>query len=333
MIKRLRSDEGGNYFAKPKSNIAFISSGSKLLDLALGGGWAERRIANVVGDKSSGKTLLMIEAAANFAIKYPKGKIMYREAESAFDIPYAKALGMPIDQVDFGDPEKPFETVEELHADIVSCIKKSKGPILYILDSLDALSDQAEMERDMGEGSYGAEKAKKLSQMFRRITSQMASSNMTLIIVSQVRDKIGVTFGRKTTRSGGRALDFYASQVLYVSHIGVVPKTVNGIKRPVAIYIKAKVDKNKCSLPFREAEFKIIFGYGIDDIEACLYWLKETKYLSDLELTELGMKEYLRTLNRKSDDEYWKEVKHIHQVIGRRWWDVEKSFLPNRRKY
>lgn len=333
MVKRLRSEEGGNYFAKPKSNTVFISSGSKLLDLALGGGWAERRIANVVGDKSTGKTLIMIEAAANFAIKYPKGEIKYREAESAFDIPYAKALGMPVDQVDFGDPSKPLETIEDLFADIGSCIKKSKGPILYILDSLDALSDQAEMERDIGEGSYGAEKAKKLSQMFRRITSQMVSSNMTLIIVSQVRDKIGVTFGRKTTRSGGRALDFYASQVLYISHIGVVTKTVSNIKRPYGVEIKAKVDKNKVGLPLREAEFKIIFGFGIDDVEACLDWLKETKYLGDLELTESGMKEYLRELNRKSDDQYWKEVKRIHSVIGRRWWDVEKHFLPNRKKY
>ncbi len=330
MVKRLRSDGGGNYFAKPKSNIAFISSGSKLRDLARGGGWAERRIANVVGDKSTGKTLLMIEVAANFAIKYPKSRIKYREAESAFDIPYAEALGMPIERVDF---ENSLETVEDMFKDLSACIKKANGPVLYILDSLDALSDQAEMGRDFGEASYGAQKAKDLSKLFRTLTSQMAAAEITLMIVSQVRDKIGVSFGRKTTRSGGRAMDFYASQVLYISSLGALIKTVSNIKRPYGIEIKAKVDKNKIGLMGREAQFEIIFGYGIDDAAACMDWLKETKYLGDLDLAESGMKEYMRKLNRMPDAEYHKEVRRIHNVVGRRWWDVEKSFLPSRKKY
>src|ERR1700760_3438075 len=81
---------GGLYFGKPRTDMQFISSGSTMLDLALGGGWARRRIANVVGDSSSGKTLLMIEMAANFVMQEPKARIRYREAEEAFDDNYAK---------------------------------------------------------------------------------------------------------------------------------------------------------------------------------------------------------------------------------------------------
>src|ERR1019366_3976564 len=98
-MKRERVKPGGNYFSSPKTGIEFISSGCHNLDLALGGGWAEGRVSNIVGDKSTGKSLLAIEACANFAIKYPKGTIRYREAEAAFDRPYAEALGMPVDHV------------------------------------------------------------------------------------------------------------------------------------------------------------------------------------------------------------------------------------------
>src|ERR1700678_202644 len=139
MVKRVRvGTAGGSYFASPKKNLNFVRSGSKLLDLALGGGWAKGRIANIIGDKSTGKSLLCIEAAANFVNQYPKGQVKYRESEAAFDIPYAEALGMPVNNVDFGN--KPIETVEDLFEDLDGVIKKASGPILYICDSLDSLS-------------------------------------------------------------------------------------------------------------------------------------------------------------------------------------------------
>jgi len=95
-MKRERLDNGGgSYFATPKQDVSFISTGCRVLDLALGGGWAERRIANIVGDKSVGKTLLMIEASANFARKYDDGKIYYRECEAAFQPLYVAELGLP----------------------------------------------------------------------------------------------------------------------------------------------------------------------------------------------------------------------------------------------
>src|SRR4029077_5465548 len=240
-------------------------------DLALGGGWAERRIANIVGDKSTGKTLLCIEASANFAVKYPKSKIRYRECESAFQRGYAAALGLPLAQVDFGDEQ--LQTVEDFFADISAVAKGAKRPELYIVDSLDALSDKAELGRDIEEGSYGSQKAKKLSEMFRRTVRDLASSNVTMIIVSQVRDKIGQSYGRQSSRSGGRALDFYASQVVWLSQLGRLTRTISKIKRPVGIKLKAQLDKNKIALPFREAEFSLVFGWGIDDTRACLDFL------------------------------------------------------------
>lgn len=300
---------GGSYFSTPNTSIEFISTGCKTLDLALGGGWAEGRIINIIGDKSSGKTLQCIEASANFCMKYAKAKVRYREAEAAFDKSYAEALGMPIHRIDFGD--KPLETVEDLFEDITYYCERATGPELYICDSLDALSDRAELGRDINEGTYGAQKAKQLSQLFRRLTRVMAKSQMTLIIVSQIRDKMNIRFGKKVSRTGGRALDFYASQVVYLQQIKTLSKTIKKIKRPIGIKILAKCDKNKVSLPFRQATYPIIFGYGVDDRQACIDFLKEI----GTSVPENA------------------SLKLLHKRTTRRWYEIEDSFLPKKKKY
>lgn len=309
MADRVLIKPGGSYFGKPKKDIQFFSTGCKTLDLALGGGWVESRIINIVGDKSTSKTSLAIEASANFTIKYPKGMIRYRECESAFDMQYAAALGMPTEKIDFGSD--PLDTVEDLFEDLQKVIAKARTPELYIVDSLDALSDRAELERDMDKGSYGAQKAKNLSQMFRRLVRALNRSKVTLIIVSQVRSKIGISFGRDTTRSGGRALDFYATHVLFLARLGSIVKTANGMKRPIGIRVKAKVDKNKVGLPFREAEFVVRFGYGIDDEEACLAYLKQAK------------------VPHKDTD----PLPTLHKLVEDHWWATEQKLLPTKPKY
>lgn len=325
-----RSVLGGNYFSSPKTQIEFIPTGCKVLDLALGGGWAENRIANIVGDKATSKTLLCIESAVNFARKYKSGRILYREAEAAFDQPYAEALGMPKGRVEFGD--EPFETIEDVFDDLMKVVEE-KERTLYIIDSLDALTDRAELGRDMSEGSYGMEKAKKLSQLFRRLVRKMANSHLTMIVVSQVRSNIGVTFGRSTTRSGGRALDFYASQVLYLANTGKIAKQIGGVSRPVGIDVLAKVDKNKVSLPFREAQFSVQFGYGIDDLMACLEWLKSVKSLKLLDVADADLKKYAARVNSYEDKEYFEAIDHIHKIVEDRWYEIEESFMPKRSKY
>jgi len=255
-------------------NTEFIPTGSTLLDLAIGGGWASGRVFNIVGDKSSGKTLLAIECYANFHRMYPKGRMRYGEAEAAFDDEYAQTLGFP-DCVE--KPEKPLETVEDFYKDLQEFSSKP-GPSLYILDSLDALSDEAEKGRDIAaENTYGTGKAKKMSELFRRLVQSLSANNCTLGVISQVRENIGVTFGESKSRSGGKALDFYSSQIVWLAEIEKLKRTYKEQERVVGVAVKAKVKKCKVGLPFREAEFKIIFGYGIDDQISILDWLASLK--------------------------------------------------------
>jgi recombination protein RecA len=330
-VRIAKGGAGGSYFAAPKTKLKFIKTGCQVLDLALGGGWCIGRVANIVGDKSTGKTLLCIEACANFALQYPKGRIKYIEAESAFDKGYAAALGMPIERVDFH--EGPMEAVEDLFEALEKIVAAAKTPTLVIMDSLDALSDREELDRDMDKGSYGADKAKKMSQLFRRLVRQIEQKEITLIIVSQVRDKIGVSFGRKTTRSGGRALDFYATHVLYLAHLGQITKTVSGQKRVIGVKVKAKVDKNKVSLPFREADFSIRFGYGVDDAQACVDWLEAVGHVKDTGLKKGDTKFYLSELLEMSAGEAQEIIDDLRAKTEQRWYEIETKLIPPRSKY
>lgn len=302
---------GGLYFSRPKTDVQFIPSGSKMLDLALGGGWARKRIANIVGDSSTGKTLLAIEASANFVMVEPKAKIRYREAEEAFDNNYAAALGFPLEKVDFGEP---LSTVEDMFEDIQKVVEGAKGPELYIVDSLDALSDRAEMDRDIDQGSYGSQKAKKLSELFRRCVSGLSEKDITLMIISQVRDNIGaMPFQKKHVRSGGRALNFYCSQTVWLSQLGKLDRTVSNVKRITGVKIKAAVEKNKIGLPYREAEFPIMFGWGIDDYKSCAeFWKQVTGEIVSQKTISL---------------------KDLQDMVSKEWWDIESKFLRTDSKY
>lgn len=146
----------------------------------------------------SHNSLLCIEAAANFHHQFPNGKIIYLEAEAAFDESYAEALGMPVTSVNFVGEDLEDFTVEswfEHLTETIEALSKEDVPCLYIVDSLDALSDRAEKGREIDKGSYGASKPKIVGQLFRRLTKEIEKTQIHLMIVSQVRDNIGVCFG------------------------------------------------------------------------------------------------------------------------------------------
>lgn len=336
MAKRAKIDElvgtpvpksGNNYFTAPKAHRQFVSTGCTLIDCVLGGGFALGTVANVVGDKSTSKTGLATECLINFCREYPEGQAAYRDIEAAFDVEYAKAMGLPLKKIDMG--EGPILTVEAWYRDLEKFVDqqiKSGKPGIYVLDSLDALSDEAELERDIGESSYGGNKAKKSSELFRRITSKVESSKVLLLVVSQVRDNIGAMFGEKHKRSGGKALDFYASQILWLSHMKTLVKTVSKIKRAYGIVVKAKCKKNKISVPFRDCEFEFHFGYGIEDLVSSLNWLEEVGKLERVGVSIDGIDE-------KDDESYGIAQAHVAKAVRAYWAETEEYFLPKRAKY
>lgn len=314
-----------NYFLQ-QTEVDFISSGCCMFDLVLGGGYPVGRLVNIVGDKSTGKTLLALEAIANFLQKYPGHRICYHETEAAFDKQYAGALGVPVDKIEFCNDR----LIEELYENITKFLQtEGTRPCLYVIDSLDALSDTAESKQGITEGTYGITKAKQLGKLFRKLVAEIKTKNMLLIVISQIRDKIGVSFGEKYTRSGGHALDFYASQIVWLSELGKIKKTVSGITQPIGVNIKAKVKKNKVGLSFRECEFPILFGYGIDSVAANFQYLKSINQLpKGVTNRNISFK-----ASKLRDSQNTKEIKKLDQSVIEKYRVIQAQFLPEVTKY
>ena len=335
---RRRLNEGGGIYFPSSSSLNFVHTGCTVLDLVMGNGWPLGRVVNIVGDQSSGKTLLGIEGMSNFFQEYPRSRSRYNESEAAFIPEYASALGLPVDRVEFTRNEENGSdpsTVEKFYRDIDDYLKKLRGkPGMYVLDSLDALSDEAEIGRGFEEGTYGTGKAKQMSQLFRRIAGRVEDSQVCLMIISQTRDRISSGFGRKYSRSGGRALDFYSSIIIYLAHIGEITRTIKGVKRSVGVRVKAKCTKNKIGLPFRSCEFPIIFGFGVEDVTASLDWLHQHKRLGSADLTIKEYKELKLLALRIGLGSNYEEIRdRVSKAVRSGWKEVESSFLPKRGKY
>lgn len=312
----------------------FIGTGSMMLDCVLAGtsevgGWARARIINIVGDRSTGKTLLAVEACANFAMLAPISNIRYVEAEAAFDEDYGKVVGMPPGL----HPIDTIRTVEEFSADLKAFCelqKKNPHPCLYVLDSLDALSDSAEMERKLGDASYGTQKAKLMSEFFRKIIKDITAANCTLIIISQVRQKINVMFGERKTRSGGDALDFYASQIIWLAEIEKLKRTAAGIERIIGVVVRIRNRKNKLGPAYREAEQTMLFGYGISDEESMLKWLLKVKVIT----SAVKWMDEVHSARVANDRARIKQINtELRRLVWQKWQEVESALAPVGRKY
>jgi RecA/RadA recombinase len=326
------------YF-KDEDIVDFIPTGSTLLDCCLGGGWARGRVANIVGDKSTGKSLLAVQATGHNIVAFPDSTNKYVDAEHVDVMRYFNLLNAPTKGVIFEDSvftiEDFFANLEKTEADVTD------NHSLYILDSLDAISDDAEMKREISDGSYGSAKAKKMSELLRRLNARVATKNMSLIIVSQIRDNI-VTFGRATPlkRSGGHALDFYASQVVWLEKPKQIKRTITGDERPIGVEIDAFVDKNKVALPWKECKLKIIFEMGVDDLWGNLEFLSKREALdrvaelkSEKLNTDIAITKFAREAQSWTFEQRDPIVKAVSSITKEVWQEVEGKFKTTAKNF
>ncbi len=252
----------------------WFSTGSTLLDMALGGGIPAQRVTEIHGPPSSGKTVIAAEILGS--CQRQGGVAVIIDPENTFEAERAKLFGLDVNQALYYSA---FNTVEEVFECVFEVAKKHaelyKGdtppPITFAIDSIAALSTKTEMDASLSDASYGMTVAKKMSEALRKLPRLLAQANATLVCLNQVRQNIG-GYGSAFVTPGGTAIGFYAScRVLLLQR----KKIEDARKVVTGVTITARVVKNKVARPFLEVEFPFYFDYGIDDVGSMAMWLAD----------------------------------------------------------
>ncbi|MGL4742550.1 MAG: recombinase RecA [Sarcina sp.] len=292
------SDEG--------TEMDTISTGSLQLDDALGvGGLPKGRIVEIYGPESSGKTTVALHVIAE-AQKVGE-QCAFIDVEHALDPVYAKNLGVDIDNLIVSQPDSGEQALEITEALI------SSGAIgVIIIDSVAALTPRAEIEGEMGQSHVGLQ-ARLMSQALRKLTGTIKKTDCIALFINQLREKVGVMFGNPETTPGGRALKFYASVRMDIRKIETLKKG----EQMVGNRVRVKVVKNKVAPPFKQAEFEIMFGTGIDrlgeivDLGVKFDIIKKSGSWFSYGETRLGQgKENVKTLLAENEELY-KEIENL----------------------
>jgi len=245
-----------------------ISTNCITIDYLLNGGVPLGLITEIVGDFSTGKTLLGLYlckkaiSAGGFGI--------YMDSENALDKRWVENLGLKTDSIIY----PMTETLEEAYNLIISICKhvpaKAKNkPIVIIWDTL-AATPPATI-RDDDNRSKMAAAARINSEQMPRIIGPLKQNGIALVILNQLRSKIGVTFGQKWESSGGRAIRFYSSLRLLITKFSKYKRNGSVIGMIGAM----EIIKSRIGRPYTKVKFEIDFKHGMNEWSGMLSLLQK----------------------------------------------------------
>jgi len=344
--------------ALPVATGKLVPTGSTLFNLACSdnpfGAFALGTINNVIGDSSSGKTILALSVFAEMSRikRFHDYRCIYDDAEQAnqFDVRYlfgercAHRIEPP--SVDKDGYSSHSDTMQDFHYHVLDAVEQG-DPFVYILDSLDALDDTADQEKvevqrkahkkgEDSSGTYGMSKAKNASWILRNLKAKIKKTSSMLVVISQTRTNISPGSFVPKTRSGGKALKFYSTHELWTAVRGQISRQVHGKSRQVGVEVRVKWTKNKLIGKTRTVDFPVYYDYGIDDIGSCVDWLvREGVWIKRKQTViarGLGIKGTKDKLIRLVEERGLE--RELQKVTGRAWLKIEEQCkLHRKRRY
>jgi recombination protein RecA len=292
--------------------VEAVSTGAMALDIALGvGGLPRGRIVEIYGPESSGKSTLAMHVVAE--AQRNGGICAYIDAEHAMDPIYAAAIGVNVDDLLISQPDTGEQALE-----IADTLVRSGALDVLVIDSVAALTPRAEIEGEMGDSHVGLQ-ARLMSQALRKMTASLSRSNTVAVFINQLREKIGVMYGSPETQPGGRALKFYSSVRLDIRRV----ESIKDGAEVVGNRTRVKVVKNKCSAPFKQCEFDIMYGRGISregsllDVAVDLGFVKKSGAWFTYEGEQLGQgRENAKQFLTEHPEVMVEINEKIHQQMG-----------------
>lgn len=340
------------------SDKKLLSTGSTLLNLACSGrpsgGFPRGKYIFVVGDSASGKTFAVLTCLAEATINksFRQFRLIYDNAEDGALMDLEKFFGKAVKErveppaLEDGTPVY-STTVEEFYYHVDDATKDGR-PFIYILDSMDSITAEAEETKfeeqktafrkgKQAAGSYGADKAKQNSAKLRKIISFLKREGKSiLIIISQTRDNLGFGFEKKT-RSGGHALRFYATLEMWLSIKNKIRRKVKGKDRQLGIVSQIQIKKNRLTGKERTIEIPIYWSSGMDDVGSMVDYLVEeghwTKGKSGtIHAKDFNMFSHKEALIKLIEDDYLET--ELKSIVTEVWNNIEEACEVNRkRKY
>lgn len=271
-IDAIRAKMPGETIAQYKDyggsiDVQTITTGSLAADAVMGGGFAEGRLACLVGHTSSGKTTLALTACAELQKKKPDANILYVDSECAIDPKYAKSLGVDMDKVYLIQPDCGENGYEAAEMFIRSGVAN-----LVVIDSLAAMIPKAMFDVELGDQAQIGMGARLDSQGISRIFAAAHKNKTTVILINQWKKAVKVNAFDRTDgisgnyyMPGGETFKFYLTQLIEVQRVGkIYEKDEYGVDQLVSHQTRVRVLKNKIAPPGRESDFFITFGKGVD---------------------------------------------------------------------
>ena len=260
-----RKDPSAPTLLDPKRSYEALASGSPTFDGLLGGGWPRGKFIQLYGVESSGKSTLAYQTIAEMHRRDPNAIALLVDAEGSYDPKRAARMGIDEDRLTVltlrGAADKALEQADQ----ILKMRDTDTGRSfveLVVIDSIASLVPKAEAEDEIGSQTM-ALLARLMSQALRKLNLSVVTGGATVILINQIREKVGVMFGNNETQPGGRALKHYPSlNIKTRAPAGEAFKTKTGVK--VAIQTHIGVDKNKITGRFGETLTRITPRDGLD---------------------------------------------------------------------